>query len=104
MLVPPSPGEVELFGDAELRTIESEVASATIFKCISEDGEQGYPGKLRIEVLIGLLQPESSRPSASGELNLGSVLFIYRARLLEAGKVTPINLTQVRSIFSDTFD
>lgn len=92
--VPPSPGEVELFGDAELRTIESEVASATVFKYISEDGEQGYPGKLRIEVLIGLLQPESPRPSASGEFNLGSVLFIYRARLLEAGKVTPINLTQ----------
>ena len=97
--VPPSPGEVKLFGDKELSTIASEVATATVFKYISEDGEQGYPGKLRIEVLIGLLQPDSSRASDSGELNLGSVLIVYRAKLLEEGKVTPINLTHVRSVF-----
>lgn len=102
--VPPSPGKVELFSDAELRTIESEVATATIFKYISEDGEQGYPGKLRVEALIGLLQPMSSRASASGEFNLGSVLINYRAKLLEAGKVTPINLTQVRPIFLNRLD
>jgi aldose 1-epimerase len=98
--LPPSPGEVELFSDKELRTIESEVATAAVFKYISEDGEQGYPGKLRVEALIGLLQPKSSHASASGEYDLGSVLIIYRAKLLEEGKVTPINLTQVRPFFS----
>lgn len=101
--VPPSSGEIELFSDKELGTIESEVAAATMFKYISEDGEQGYPGKLRVEVLIGLLQPDSSRASDSGEFNLGSVLIVYRAKLLEEGKVTPINLTQVCSIFPDAF-
>ena len=101
--VPPSPGEVELFSDKELDTIASEVATAAIFKYTSEDGEQGYPGKLRLEVLIGLLQPDLSRASDSGEFNLGSVLIIYRAKLLEEGKVTPINLTQVHSIFPNTF-
>jgi len=100
---PPSPGEVELFSDKELSTIASEVATAAIFKYISEDGEQGYPGKLRVEALIGLLQPDLSHVSGSGELNLGSVLIVYRAKLLEEGKVTPINLTQVCSIFPNTF-
>lgn len=100
--VPPSPGEVKLFSEKELDTIASEVATAAIFKYISEDGEQGYPGKLRVEVLIGLLQPNSSRAYDSGEFNLGSVLIIYRAKLLEEGKITPINLTQVCSIFPDT--
>ena len=95
--IPPSPGEVELFSDKELGTIASEVATASIFKYTSEDGEQGYPGKLRVEALIGLLQPDSSRASDSGELNLGSVFIVYRAKLLEEDKVTPINLTQVRS-------
>jgi aldose 1-epimerase len=101
--VPPNPGEVELFSDKELNTIASEIATATIFKYVSEDGEQGYPGKLRVEALIGMLQPDSSRASDSGEFNLGSVLIIYRAKLLEEGKVTPINLTQVCPVFRDTF-
>lgn len=99
--VPPNPGAVELFSDKELVTIASEVATATIFKYISEDGEQGYPGKLRVEALIGLLQPDLSHTSDSGELSLGSVLIIYRAKLLEEGRVTPINLTQVSSAFPD---
>ena len=101
---PPSPGEVELFSDKELGTIASGVATAAIFKYTSEDGEQGYPGKLRVEALIGLLQPKLSGVSGSGELNLGSVLIVYRAKLLEEGKVTPINLTQVRSVFPNRFD
>lgn len=100
--IPPSPGEVELFSEKELNTIASEVATAAIFKYTSEDGEQGYPGKLRVEALIGLLQPDSSRASGPGGINLGSALIIYRAKLLEEGKVTPINLTQVCSVLSST--
>ncbi|KAF9647296.1 galactose mutarotase-like protein [Thelephora ganbajun] len=92
--VPPGPGEAELFSGKELSTIESGVATAALFKYISEDGEQGYPGKLRVEVLVGLLQPDPLRASDPGEFNLGSVLIVYRAKLLEEGKVTPINLTQ----------
>lgn len=101
--IPPNPGEVELFSDKELNTMASAVATATIFKHTSEDGEQGYPGKLRVEALIGLLQPDSSRASDSGEINLGSVLIVYRAKLLEEGKVTPINLTQVCPVLSSAF-
>lgn len=101
--IPTNPGEVELFSDKELDTITSAVATAAIFKHTSEDGEQGYPGKLRVEALIGLLQPDSSHTSDSGEINLGSVLVVYRAKLLEEGKVTPINLTQVRSVLSSAF-
>ena len=100
--VPPGPDEVKLFSDKELKTIKSEAATATIFKCTSEDGEQGYPGKLRVEALICLLQPKSPLASDCGEFNLGSVLIIYRAKLLEEDKVTPINLTQVRTMYLST--
>ena len=57
----------------------SEVATS-VFKYISEGDKRGCPGKLRVEV-----EP-----------------LTCRAELLE-GELTPINLTQVRSIFPDIF-
>lgn len=90
------PSEATLFSKAEVDTITSTmpVGSAIIFSRISEDGEEGFPGRLLVEVLVGLVQP--SGPQTQREsLNLGSVVLVYRAKLLDEGKVTPINLTQV---------
>ncbi|PSR73726.1 hypothetical protein PHLCEN_2v10445 [Hermanssonia centrifuga] len=81
-----------LFTNAELETIQSELQTSVLFYRISEDGEQGFPGKLRVEALVGLVDPRG--PATGEEYPLGSVVIVYRARLEEEGKVTPINLTQ----------
>ncbi len=88
--------EATLFSKAELDTITRTmpVGSAIVFKRISEDGEEGFPGRLLVEVLVGLVQPSGSQ-TLKESLNLGSVVLVYRAKLLDEGKVTPINLTQV---------
>ena len=39
--------------------------------------------------------PQTQNVQEGGELNLGGVVIVYRAKLLDEGKVTPINLTQV---------
>jgi len=94
ILFPPSPGDICLFSDKELGTLASQVATAALFKAISEDGEQGFPGRLRVEVLVGLTQPTAIRGAKKGEWNLGSIILIYRAKLIDDKKtVTPINLT-----------
>ena len=43
---------------------------------------------------MGLLQPEG-KPADGPEYSMGSVVFIYRAKLLSENVVTPVNLTQV---------
>lgn len=91
------PSQATLFNDEEKITIGS-IPSAAVFRHTSPDGDQGFPGTLLTEVLVGLLNPgQAANPSSNGEYHLGSILFNYRAKLLEADKVTPVNLTQVCS-------
>lgn len=91
--------EATLFSDNEKVTIGS-MPAAVVFRYTSPDGDQGFPGALLTEVLVGLIDPGQTSPSgAKGENNLGSILFVYRAKLLDENKVTPINLTQVNQKF-----
>ena len=100
-----------LFTASELRHFSAPSTSAyAIFRLISPGGDQGYPGKLIIEVLIALIGPrEVERKDATPpdhtlraplDSDLGSIVVVYRAKLDEGEKelVTPINLTQVRTL------
>ncbi|KAI0260464.1 galactose mutarotase-like domain-containing protein [Gloeopeniophorella convolvens] len=85
-----TPDLIKLFTARELTALQSTIpsGSAALFRHVSPDGDQGFPGELLVEVVVGLLPPQGG----NGKL-LGSVVFIYRAKLLDQG-VTPINLTQ----------
>ncbi|KIJ60361.1 hypothetical protein HYDPIDRAFT_43366 [Hydnomerulius pinastri MD-312] len=92
----------KLFTEAEVKSITEQAtgeASAAIFHHTSPDGDQGYSGELYLETLVALLPPSDKKaPSASSQHELGSIVIVYRARLVNVpeGKkqVTPINLTQ----------
>ncbi|KAJ4477510.1 galactose mutarotase-like domain-containing protein [Lentinula aciculospora] len=91
-----------LFTEAELVHIPSlsSTTSYGIFRLVSPSGDQGYPGELTIEVLIALVPPgeqelkypEPGQSTAGAEWNLGSIVYVYRAKLDKG--VTPVNLTQ----------
>ncbi|KAK0223541.1 galactose mutarotase-like domain-containing protein [Armillaria fumosa] len=82
-----------LFSKAELGHFSGEENSShAIFRLVSPSGDQGYPGKLTIEVLVSLLAPEPQIMEAGKEFNLGSLVYVYRAKVNEG--VTAINLTQ----------
>ncbi|RDX56960.1 galactose mutarotase-like protein [Lentinus brumalis] len=100
------PSASQLFTPAELATIQTRIPTSIIFRRISEDGEEGYPGKLLIEALVGLAQPEglpNQTPDGAKEWNLGSVVLVYRAKLLDENKITPINLTQPHADLASGF-
>ena len=86
--------ESKLFTPEEVATLQAEMPTAVVLTRVSPDGEQGFPGTLRVEFLVGLIPPKG--PAAGDKSLLGSLVLIYRARLEEPNKVTPINLTQVR--------
>lgn len=88
------PSQAELFSDEEKITIAT-IPACAVFRHISPDGDQGFPGTLLAEVLVGLTNPTPSDvDNSKEETPLGSILFVYRAKVLEEGKVTPVNLTQ----------
>lgn len=69
--------------------------SSAIFTATSPNNHNGFPGTLYLEVLFAVL-PRASTPDPSApEYQLGQVLIVYRAKLLEPGIVSPVNLTQV---------
>jgi aldose 1-epimerase len=103
--------ESNLFTRAELShlinspSLSSPTATSyALFRHVSPDGDQGYPGTLTVEVLVALLEPPKQerkyqRPGESKPVmepsKLGSLVYVYRAKVDKG--VTPINLTQVRT-------
>ncbi|PBL03259.1 galactose mutarotase-like protein [Armillaria gallica] len=82
-----------LFSKAELGHFPGdENGSHAVFRLVSPSGDQGYPGELTIEVLISLLAPVPEVMEAGKEFNLGSLVYVYRARVNKG--VTSVNLTQ----------
>jgi hypothetical protein len=84
-----------LFGPRELEALKTSDLSNTILTATMADGNNGFPGTLRIEVLFVTIEP-SQPPVAPVQAELGAILIVYRARLTEPGKITPVNLTHVR--------
>lgn len=94
-----------LFSTAELSNLQSPNMTYAIFRLVSPDGNEGFPGKLFIEALVALIGPgEQGRkyraagepPMETPEYDVGSIILVYRAKLDEKEKaVTPVNLTQV---------
>lgn len=80
--------------EAKVFTIPSDLprglVASELFALESPDGDQGYPGHVRVEVLIGISGPSDSLSSRSK----GAVHLVYRARLLDAAtRATPLSLT-----------
>ncbi|KAJ6459464.1 galactose mutarotase-like domain-containing protein [Mycena vitilis] len=84
--------------------LASSPSSYAVFRLVSADGDQGYPGKLVTEALVAVVEPgDQARKyrhpgdtAENEEYDLGSVVFVYRSKLVVGDKkvVTPVNLTQ----------
>ncbi|GJJ08334.1 hypothetical protein Clacol_002545 [Clathrus columnatus] len=88
--------EATLFSEKEKKDIAG-LPDNALFTHISEDGDQGFPGQLLIEVLFAVSPGNSSHPQLLEKaVTVGSFYIVYRARLLEGDKnlITPVNLTQ----------
>ncbi|KAF9444690.1 galactose mutarotase-like protein [Macrolepiota fuliginosa MF-IS2] len=83
----------QLFSKSEVERIRSLPGSAyALFRLVSPDGDQGYPGELLTEVLIALVSPTPEQSQAG---KVGHVVIVYRSKLTGQEKtVTPVNLTQ----------
>ncbi|TFL02352.1 galactose mutarotase-like protein [Pterulicium gracile] len=95
-----SKSDMTLFTNAELDHLHT--TSTALFRLVSPDGDQGFPGALLIETLVTLVAPvEQERHYVKPgdtvepvEYELGSVVIVYRAKLQTENTVTPVNLTQ----------
>ena len=87
--------DATLFSEKEKVAIR-ELPSSTVFKLISPDGDQGFPGKLLLEVLFAVSTGTTEATVSADAFHVGSLYIVYRAKLLSEGKgeITPINLTQ----------
>ncbi|KII85244.1 hypothetical protein PLICRDRAFT_45429 [Plicaturopsis crispa FD-325 SS-3] len=95
----------QLFSTAELAHLSEIEESSALFTLTSPDGDQGFPGILRVEVLYALVGGTDAA-GPEGDWTLGTVVILYRAKLEDTddgsvvgqktgvGSVTPINLTQ----------
>jgi aldose 1-epimerase len=93
--------ELALVSAAEKAVLKKNEANYSygMFKHTSPDGDQGFPGELLIETLVGVGSLTTAKVAGpEDELDLGSVLIVYRAKVTsKTGEkvVTPINITQV---------
>ncbi|EPQ30676.1 uncharacterized protein PFL1_01577 [Pseudozyma flocculosa PF-1] len=73
-------------------------ASSAIFAIESPHGDNGYPGRLRVEVLVAVLPASAATEGETRSPLLGtsegSFLIRYRAKILDDVAATPLNLTQ----------
>ncbi|PVF98019.1 galactose mutarotase-like protein, partial [Serendipita vermifera] len=90
------PEESTLFSPKELAALQTADFANAIFTATLGDGHNGFPGTLRVEVLFAVIDPPTGGEASAQKdyVELGSLLVVYRARLAEPGKVTPVNLTQ----------
>ncbi|SCZ99278.1 BZ3500_MvSof-1268-A1-R1_Chr7-1g09460 [Microbotryum saponariae] len=83
-------GELRL---GKLFTEKEPSSSSTIYRHLSPDGADGFPGNLLIEAFVALSEPNEREGGAAGRLEV-----VLRAKIVEGGEgmkvdATPVNLT-----------
>lgn len=57
-----SPDSLTLFSSAEKGVIaKGAIPAFALFKHVSPEGDQGYPGEMTVEVLVGLTEPSATQ-------------------------------------------
>jgi aldose 1-epimerase len=103
------PNQLTLFSNTEKDLLgKIDTNSYSLFKHISPDGDQGFPGELLLEVLVGVGPPSATQVAGpQDEVDLGSTVIVYRAKVTGkdgAKVVTPINITQVCCISNHSIE